>query len=268
MKTLFNIINLLLLTYTMSINGQEKPTMMVILAHPDDEMSIAPVLTQYRDSHHVQLVIAFDGWETDEALFHVDGLEFESTANYLDTRRKESQCGCQTIGIDPPIFLGYSSRFSAQKDIVKYFIDSSKLKKDLYKIISETEPALIITFGPDGDTGHQDHRAISNMVTEVVLTNKWLDDIPVFYISWTERDQEKFKGIPGLFLNTIDKEYVNVVIHYSEVEEQKYLNALSCYPSQYDQETVEDWKVREKKDELNEFYFRRLMVSDEKQSGF
>jgi LmbE family N-acetylglucosaminyl deacetylase len=57
----------------------------------------------------------------------------------------------------------------------------------LTKGINDIHPNLIITFGPDGDTGHSDHRIIGNMVTEIILREAWVDRFPLYYLAWTKQ---------------------------------------------------------------------------------
>ncbi|MFU8861147.1 MAG: PIG-L deacetylase family protein [Cyclonatronaceae bacterium] len=67
------------------------------------------------------------------------------------------------------------------------------MKEDIKRIIGELKPDAILTFGPDGDTGHPDHRAISDLTTEVLLREGWAKTYPLYYIVWP---REKEVWIP------------------------------------------------------------------------
>lgn len=42
--------------------------------------------------------------------------------------------------------------------------------------------SMLITFGPDGDTGHSDHRYIGAVTTEIILREGWVTKYPLYYV--------------------------------------------------------------------------------------
>ncbi len=46
-----------------------------------------------------------------------------------------------------------------------------KLRASLVAIIDSLRPAAIITFGPEGGTGHPDHRLVGDVVTQIVQSD-------------------------------------------------------------------------------------------------
>jgi N-acetylglucosamine malate deacetylase 2 len=127
-------------------------------------------------------------------------------------------------------------------------------------------PDLIINFGPDGDTGHSDHRMISNITTEIILKEGLVEKFPLYYLGWTKKDDEKFKLIGGL--NSVDPRYLNVVIKYAYEDELQAIKSLECYKAQLSQQEVKEWIAVEKKDTQNVFYFRQLTVPVKKKTEF
>ncbi|GAO41377.1 PIG-L deacetylase family protein [Flavihumibacter petaseus] len=244
------------------INGGAKTTgktILAVFAHPDDEGAIAQLLTKYGRSNKVYLIIATDGRY---------GVKpgFPTGDSLAALRETETTCACEQMGIEKPIFLRYTDGFDTRIGVGKYFSQSKELKAKLTAKIKELNPDLIITFGPDGDTGHSDHRMISNMTTEILLKEGWVDKYPLYYIAWTKRDDDKFKMIGGL--NTIDPAYINVSIRYSEEDEKKAMTAIQCYKSQLSKEEMQEWAEIEAKDTLNVFHFRKLAVSKTQQQEF
>ncbi len=238
---------------------QKQKVMLAIFAHPDDEVAIAQLLTKYSKSHKVYIMIATDGRY---------GIKpgFPTGDTLVKIREAESTCACQRMGIEPPIFLGYTDGFDTRIGVGNYFGQSKELKTKLTEKIKQLNPDIIITFGPDGDTGHSDHRMISNMTTEIILKEKWVERYPTYYISWTKREDEKFKMIGGL--NTVDSSYINVTIKYSDEEEQKALQAIWCYNSQLSQEEMKEWVETEKRDATNVLHFRKLTVAKTRRADF
>lgn len=237
----------------------KEKVILVILAHPDDEDAIGPLLVKCGKTNKVHLLILTDG-----RLGVKPGFPTGDSLALL--RQTESQCRCRKFGIEAPIFLGFPDGFDTRNGVGAYMDQSIQLKERLTKKIKELNPDLIITFGPDGDTGHSDHRMASNMTTEIILREGWVEKIPLYYLGWTKKDDEKFKMIGGL--NTVDKKYLNVTISYSQAEEDTAMEALWCNKSQLTEKEMQEWKDVELKDSSNTFHFRQLTVSAEQKTEF
>lgn len=228
-----------------------KKTILVVLAHPDDEDALGSLLVKYGKTGKVYLVIATDG-----RLGVKPG--YPAGDSLVQIRQQESRCRCSKFGIEAPVFLGFPDGFDTRNGVGNYMDMSEQLKEKLTGKIKEINPDLIITFGPDGDTGHADHRMISDMTTEILLREGWVEKIPLYYIGWTQKDNEKFKVIGGL--NSVDSKYLNVSIRYSQEEENIALEALDCNKSQLTQKEMQEWKETELKDSSNTLRFRQLTV--------
>jgi LmbE family N-acetylglucosaminyl deacetylase len=243
-----------------SFNFQQKQkVILAVFAHPDDEGSIAQLLTKYSKTHKVYIIIATDGrYGTKPG--------FPTGDTLVKLRQTETECACKQMGTEPPIFLNFTDEFDTRHGVGLYLDQSRKLKNRLSQNIKELNPDFIITFGPDGDTGHSDHRMISDMTTEIILKEGWAEKYPLYYIAWTKRDDEKFKMIGGL--NTVHPSYINISITYSNKDEQQALQAIRCYKSQFSKEEMEGWIDMETKDNANVFHFRKLTVSKTRRTEF
>ena len=179
-------------------------TVLVVLAHPDDEMGIAEVLVQFgRKGYKVVLVVATDG----KYGTRVTGIpEGDSLAL---VRRDECLCSSQKLGIDHPVFLGID-RLDTRNGVRHYFDCHKQLRDSLERIIPAVDPDFMISFGPDGDTHHAEHVVVGGAVTEILLQHNWVEKYPLYYIAWT-----KDNAMPGAGLGLVDQQYVNVVISYS-----------------------------------------------------
>lgn len=234
-------------------------TILVVFAHPDDETSIGPLLVKYGKTDRIYLIVVTDG-----RLGTKPG--FPTGDTLVKLRQTESECACKIMGVEAPIFLGFPDGFDANNDVGKYLEQSKQLKEALTDKIEQLKPDIIITFGPDGDTGHPDHRMVSDMITEVILRNGWVNKIPLYYLGWLKKDDEKFKIVGGL--NTVDPKYLNVAIKFSEEDEQIAMKALECDKSQFSPEEIKEWRAIEKKDTSNTLYFRQLSVFSQKKTSF
>jgi len=59
----------------------------------------------------------------------------------------------------------------------------AQLRIRLSAIIASVRPETIITFGPEGGTGHPDHRLVGNVTTEIVQGDERHGKVDLFYAS-------------------------------------------------------------------------------------
>jgi LmbE family N-acetylglucosaminyl deacetylase len=133
-------------------------TLVAFFAHPDDERMAGPLLARYaREGHRVYLVIATDGRKGIAA--HAGIPPGDSLAAL---RVAETECAARELGIMPPIMLALEDGALAS------FPALEKLRAEIRKVFATLQPDAVVTFGPDGGTGHPDHRLVGVAVTEVV----------------------------------------------------------------------------------------------------
>jgi len=128
---------------------------LAIFAHPDDETFLAGgTLAKY----------AANGWEVfvlcatrGEAGRRGD-FENLSAVEFALVRQGEMEAACGFLGVRKPVFLK-----CADQGLAKDCRDSAKA--EIIRFIRELKPDVVITFGPDGISGHTDHVAISQIVT-------------------------------------------------------------------------------------------------------
>ena len=267
MKQLFLIV---LILAVISCSEKDKTpmegsrTIMAILAHPDDESAVGQVLAKYADQGNtVILVIAADGRYGVEEHFGIPAGD-----TLVQIRQKESMCAAEILGIEPPIFLGFHDGFGLLSGLGEYFTQTAEMKERLKLIIQEKDPDAIITFGPDGDTGHLDHKGIGDLTTEVILREGWYEKYPLYYIGWLKEKEVWIPQGATTSLNYVDKSYLNVHIKYSEEDRDKLFKSLYCYESQFQKTDVENWIEAELKDSSFTFYFRRLVTEQHIQDHF
>ena len=91
-------------------------------------------------------------------------------------RKQELLRAVEQLGIQV-YFLGYQDGGLAG-------VDPEKLIEDIACWIDMIEPQVVLTFGPDGVSGHPDHVMVSKIVTEVVKT--YFPKICLIYIAPSE----------------------------------------------------------------------------------
>ena len=238
------------------IFAQKRKTLLAIFPHPDDESTIGEVLTKYAGlGYKVHVIIATDGSRGTRVTKISAGEELGNL------RKDEGRCAARKIGIEPPIFLGID-RLDTLIGVGKYFAEHKKLMALLKEKIPAIDPEFIITFGPDGDTSHSEHIVTGAAVTELLLREGWVKRYPLYYLSWTKEQGEKFD------LGYVASQYFNVRIKYSQDEENKALEMMPCYVTQYTQEEIAEDRKSKLEDRSNTSYFRRLSVSRGLRSRF
>ena len=238
------------------IFAQKRKTLLAIFPHPDDESAIGEVLTKYAGlGYKVQVIIATDGSNGTRVTKIPAGKE-------LGTLRKaESRCAAKKIGIEEPIFLGIE-RLDTLIGVGKYFAEHKKLLALLKEKIPTIDPEFIITFGPDGDTSHSEHIVTGAAVTELLLRESWVKRYPLYYLAWTKELGNKFD------LGWVDSQYFNVKIEYSQEDENKVLEMMPCYVTQFTQEEIVEDHKEKLADRSNTAYFRQFSVSKGLRSKF
>ena len=132
-------------------------TLLAVFAHPDDEISIGPLLARAAaEGHDVHLVTVTSG--------QVGGANTEiPIGDELGAaREEEARCSARELGIHEPILLGFMDG-----DIADRSTSLPAIRGRLREILSDLEPDVLITWGPDGLSGHQDHRLVSVLTTEI-----------------------------------------------------------------------------------------------------
>jgi LmbE family N-acetylglucosaminyl deacetylase len=229
-------------------NTEKKKIILFIGAHPDDETAISEVLSKYaRLGNKIYVIIATDG---------KDGTRVTKipAGDSLGTLRKaESACGCKTLGLQPPIFLGIE-RLDTKIGVGKYFQEHQRFMDSLKTRIPLINPDVIITAGPDGDTHHSEHIVVGATVTELLLAEGWVENYPLYHFAWEKGDESVDPG------GYVDEQYYNVKVSYLPEDERKAIEALHCYVTQYTPQEFKEEAERKQKDTANTTNFRRFVV--------
>jgi LmbE family N-acetylglucosaminyl deacetylase len=161
-----------------SAHPQARRPIVAVFAHPDDERIIGPLLSRLaRDGRETHLVIATDG-----AKGVRDFAKIPAGAELAAARTKEANCAAKRLGVRRLHLLGLPDGGLASFD------ELGKLRSGIAAIIDSLKPAAIITFGPEGGTGHPDHRLVGDVVTQIVQSEARYANVDLLYASLpTER---------------------------------------------------------------------------------
>jgi LmbE family N-acetylglucosaminyl deacetylase len=130
-------------------------TLLGVWAHPDDEcyLSAGLMAQAVRDGRRVVCVTATRGEAgvTDETRW--------PAAELAGIRERELQQSLRELGVTEHQFLGLPDGGCA-------VADPEPLIDDLAALMAELRPSVVVTFGPEGITDHDDHKAVSRWTTE------------------------------------------------------------------------------------------------------
>lgn len=204
-----------------------------VFAHPDDEGSVAPVLAKYaREGAQVYLVIATDGAAGGRQTSIPVGPELARA------RAEEARCAAAALGIQPPILLEFpDSRLGAYaEDPARLFAVTQRIHGELQRL----KPDALLTWGPDGGTGHPDHRLVSAVVTQLVRTGAPGVPDRLFYASLPAdvmKVMSAGRGAPPLLIP--DAKYLTMRVPFTPADGEAAGRSMACHKTQFPPEAVE-----------------------------
>ena len=225
-------------------------TLLAVFAHPDDEQVVSPMLARYaREGVRIHLAIATDGRKGVREHAGIPAGDALATA-----RAAEARCACEKLNIEAPTLMGVADG--------ELYQDANKktVLEGIARLLADLKPDAVVTWGPDGVTGHTDHRMVSNLVTEVIQRRQ-TGTPPLYYLGFSSSKAAALRqeggpsggGIPPE-IGVVDDRYLPVRIAYQEQDVRAAAEALACHKTQYTPEemaamlrmarSVEDGAVR------------------------
>lgn len=130
-------------------------TLLGVWAHPDDEAYLSSgLMARVRQlGGHVVVVTATRGERG------TDDPGRWPPSRLADLREQELKASLAEVGVHEHHWLGF-------RDGELGNVPVSAGVDHLVPLVEELRPDVIVTFGPDGMTGHEDHRAVSTWTTE------------------------------------------------------------------------------------------------------
>ena len=216
------------ITPALGEESDQTKTILAIFAHPDDDATIGPLLAHYANlGVRVHLTIVTSGQQgvTPHA-------KIPAGSELAAVREAESRAACKAYGIEEPDLLG------EQDGTLGGMKRHDEIVKRLRTIIEKVQPSVVITFGPDGVTGHPDHRAVGNMVSEI------FQDLNVEHAGGRVLSKLYYVAVPASRLasapaklaaivsGSVNDAYITTVIDAKDGL-RAAARAQECYQSQY-----------------------------------
>lgn len=206
----------------LSAHSQARLPIVAVFAHPDDERIIGPLLSRLaREGRETHLVIATDGSNGVR-----DFAKIPAGPELAAARTKEATCAANRLGVRQLHLLGLPDGGLASFDAL------GKLRSGLAAIIDSIKPAGIITFGPEGGTGHPDHRLVGDVVTQIVQSDARYASVDLLYASLpTERLHSAPPASP--IVNGMAESLLTVRAPFEERDLVAGREEFACHRTQY-----------------------------------
>jgi LmbE family N-acetylglucosaminyl deacetylase len=213
----------LVLTGVAQAQTQNSGPILAVFAHPDDERVIGPLLSRLaREGRETHLVIATDGSKGVR-----DFAKIPAGAELAAARTKEATCAATRLGVRKLHLLGLPDGGLAS------FEELGRLRSALVPIIDSIKPAAIITFGPEGGTGHPDHRLVGDVVTQIVQGDaRYATGVDLLYASLPS---ERLRTAPPASptVNGMAEALLTVRVPFEERDLVAGREEFACHKSQY-----------------------------------
>ncbi|MDA8442502.1 MAG: PIG-L family deacetylase [Peptococcaceae bacterium] len=200
----------------------DNKSILFVYAHPDDEsFSAGGTIAKYAaQGVDIRLVCATRG----EAGKTAGVCEVEELGA---CREQELREAAKVLGINQIYFLDY-------RDKEVSMADPFAITVKIARIIRDFRPQVLITFGPDGSSGHQDHIAVHNYTLAAVRLagQSHVPELPVepyrvprvYYVNFTSRIRKALGRLQ-------DWPEPDTLIDTSAFNDSK-LTALKCHRTQ------------------------------------
>lgn len=135
-------------------------TTLTVWAHPDDETYLSGGLSAMLTDLGVRVVCVTATRGEASGPAH----DAEARARLAQVRTRELVDALELLGVTEHEWLDLPDGGCAM-------VDPAIAVERLIDVVDRVRPDTVVTFGPEGHTGHPDHRAVSRWVDEVVMAS-------------------------------------------------------------------------------------------------
>jgi LmbE family N-acetylglucosaminyl deacetylase len=202
---------------------------LLVFAHPDDESSsVAGTTAKYTERGvSVDLICATRGEKGTR-------LDVPAEVDTATAREAGLRVAASITGIRNIYLLGYMDG-----DLEE--VDTGEIVARIMNIMREVRPEIVITFGPDGISGHPDHKAISKATTIAfeMITEAGNGPRKLYYVTIPESVVADVGGgdVNGVMTRPDDE--ITTIIDISRYLDTK-IRALRSHSSQQDARWLAD----------------------------
>lgn len=226
--------------------------LLAVFAHPDDEtFRCGGVLARLaRRGVRVQTLTATRG----EAGSRGDP-PLCAAEELPAVREQELRCACSALGVAPPILLDYPDGSLAE-------VNEEEVVDRITAVMRELQPQVLLTWPPDGLSGHPDHVAVSHWTTLAFeRAEASAPDPPVaLYHLAVPRSVADALGLARL--HAIPDAEITLTVDVTPIWEQKWA-AIRCHRTQAGGSPILAAPAEEQYLFLGKEHFRRAWAQEE-----
>src|SRR3954468_886797 len=192
-------------------------TVLGVWAHPDDEAYLsAALMAEARDAGHPVVVATATVGQAGG-----DG----------DVRSRELRRSLAAVGVREHHYLGFEDGHCAA-------VPAEVGMAAVLPLLRQVRPDTILTFGPDGMTGHPDHVAVSGWVHRAWQANGYRGRLfhatltESFHRQWGPLSAETGIWMPGAVPPSVPDDTVTLHVSVTGVTAERKLAALRAHASQ------------------------------------
>ena len=198
-----------------------EPSLLAVFAHPDDEVFRCggTLALLARRGVRVQVLTATRGQAGscgDPPLC--------TPAELPLVRERELRCACAALGIAPPILLDYADGALADTD-------EAAATAQVVAVIEQVRPAVLLTWPPDGLSGHPDHCAVSRWTSRAYAQASALASQAPFTLYYLAVPLSVAGALGLTSLHAVPDEQISLAVNVEAVWEPK-LAAIGCHRTQ------------------------------------
>jgi LmbE family N-acetylglucosaminyl deacetylase len=165
-------------------------------------------------------------------------------------RERELRCACAALGIQPPILLDYQDGLLAEAD-------HGKIVSEIQAVVREVRPQMMLTYGPDGVSGHPDHIAIGRFAAEAF---RRAGDLVALYRMAVPRSLAEKLGMTQI--HAVPDETITLSVDVSSVWEAK-MTAIRCHRTQLGESPILAAPQERQRLFLGQEHFQRMLFRPE-----
>lgn len=220
-------------------NTTQTRTLVALFAHPDDEVAVAPMLARYaREGVQVYEIYVTGGEAgTGPGQMTQRSDTIKAGAGLARIRADEASCSAKALGVNPPIIFDFPDG-----KLGDYLADrtlNARLADRLAQEMGRLKPDVVVTWGPDGGTGHPDHRMVSNVATQLMRAGAPGVPERLFYMSLPAemlRAANPQRGEPPMMIP--QAKYFTMRVPITPADLDASGKAFSCHRSQFPPDVV------------------------------
>lgn len=163
-------------------------------------------------------------------------------------RVAELRCACTALGIAPPIVLGY-------RDGALAAVAEAEAVAQLLAVIAQLRPQALLTWPPDGLSGHPDHIAVSRWTTLAFAQAAGLGPQALYHLAMPRSIAERL-GFAQL--HTVPDADITLTVDVTPVWQAK-LAAIRCYQTQQGEAPILTASPEQQQLFLGWEHFRRVV---------